>query len=153
MMIPDGYETTRLLQLGSGKAPNGGTTGRSKPAHCSHVLECKDRTTNSGANQVRIVELLVGELFDLACQGSLPRETAVRRPECHIRQISMYLCRVVLSMPYQHIARGLNRDRTTVIHGCAVIEDRRDNPAYDAFVDRCERCVRAIFQPARPGAL
>lgn len=96
-----------------------------------------------------IVLRLVGEMFDLACEGALPPRTAQKRPECHIRQIAMYLCRVVLSMPYQQIAAALGRDRTTVIHGCAVVEDRRDMPAYDGFVERCERCVRAVFATDR----
>ena len=96
-------------------------------------------------SRVQIVERLVGELFALGCQGVLPRGTRERRPDCHIRQITMYLCRVVLSMRYQHIAQAVGRDRSTVIHGCAAVEDRRDMAAYDVFIDRCEGCVRAVF--------
>ncbi|MBW3098640.1 hypothetical protein KY465_15250 [Pseudohoeflea sp. DP4N28-3] len=75
----------------------------------------------------------------------LPHSVTRQRPQCQVRQIAMYLCRVALSMSYQSIARALQRDRSTVIHGCAVVEDRRDHPAYDAFLDSCERCVRAVF--------
>ena len=98
-------------------------------------------------SRVRVVEGLVSELFDLACQGPLPYQLAERRPRCHARQITMYLCRVVLSMTYQQIALAVGRDRSTVIHGCAAVEDRRDVLAYDGFIERCERCVRAVFTP------
>jgi hypothetical protein len=59
----------------------------------------------------------------------------------------MYLCHVVLSVPYQTIGRSFGRDRSTVVHACAVVEDRRDDPGYDLFVERCERCVNAVFAP------
>ncbi|WP_158285708.1 helix-turn-helix domain-containing protein [Pseudohoeflea suaedae] len=102
----------------------------------------------SRQTQVAIIQKLVAQLFDLGCQGALGAGTAARRPGCHMRQITMYLCRVVLSMPYQHIAEAVGRDRSTVIHGCAAIEDRRDAPDYDAFMDRCEQCVRVVFGQA-----
>jgi len=161
MMIPGGTQPTRRMhdtltearqptQLSrAAHAQNKGLQHERVPPHSSKAdwkTEIKPGSPAAWQLSPRVVELLVSELFDLACQGNLPRQTAERRPKCHIRQISMYLCRVVLSMPYQKIASGLGRDRTTVIHGCAVVEDRRDNAAYDAFVDRCERCVRAIFQ-------
>lgn len=97
-------------------------------------------------SNVSIVERLVRELFDLACQGPMSHGLAIRRPGCHVRQITMYLCRVVLSMRYQQIAAAVERDRSTVIHGCAAVEDRRDHAVYDGFIDRCERCVRAAFR-------
>ena len=74
-----------------------------------------------------------------------------RRPQCHIRQISMYLCRVVLSLSYGAIGRALGRDRSTVVHACAAVEDRRDDRAYDVFVERCERCVLAVFASREAG--
>ena len=166
MMIPGGTQTTKRIQDNLGAARQPAQTSQAQHSQAEQSLAGRlqsrhtpTRSPKSGYGygfrsrppaewhvRPHIVELLVSELFDLACEGNLPRETAARRPKCHIRQISMYLCRVVLSMPYQKIASGLGRDRATVIHGCAVVEDRRDNPAYDAFVDRCERCVRAIFQ-------
>lgn len=85
----------------------------------------------------RITWRLVAELFAAACGG----------PRCHMRQIAMYLSHVVLSLPYQSIATAFGRDRTTVMHACAVVEDRRDDAAYDRFVEQCERCIKAVFAP------
>ena len=95
----------------------------------------------------RVVWRLVTELFAMAGDRDLPEGTAQRRPRCHMRQIAMYLSHVVLSVPYRTIAIAFGRDRTTVVHACSVVEDRRDDTGYDRFVERCERCVEAVFAP------
>lgn len=95
----------------------------------------------------RVTWRLVAELFAAACERDLPEGAARRRPRCHMRQIAMYLSHVVLSVPYQSIAIAFGRDRTTVVHACSVVEDRRDNAAYDRFVEQCERCIKAVFAP------
>lgn len=99
----------------------------------------------------KVVWRLVCELFDAAFEPELSLSPmARRRPRCHMRQIAMYLSHVVLSVPYGTIAVAFGRDRSTVAHSCAVVEDRRDDKAYDRFVERCERCVNAVFQPFGP---
>ncbi|WP_394690046.1 helix-turn-helix domain-containing protein [Hoeflea sp.] len=95
----------------------------------------------------RVVLRLVTELFEAALEHELANGVARRRPRCHMRQIAMYLSHVVLSVPYRTIAKAFGRDRTTVVHACAVVEDRRDDLGYDRFVERCERCVKAVFAP------
>ena len=95
----------------------------------------------------RVTWRLVAELFAAACERDLPEGVARRRPRCHMRQIAMYLSHVVLSVPYQSIATAFGRDRTTVVHACAVVEDRRDDAGYDRFVEQCERCIKAVFAP------
>lgn len=98
----------------------------------------------------RVTWRLVAELFAAACERDLPEGAARRRPRCHMRQIAMYLSHVVLSVPYQTIATAFGRDRTTVMHACSVVEDRRDDAGYDRFVEQCERCVGAVFAPLEP---
>lgn len=95
----------------------------------------------------RIVWRLVTELFTAACAQELPEGVARRRPRCHMRQVAMYLSHVVLSVPYRSIAIAFGRDRTTVVHACSVTEDRRDDAGYDRFLERCERCIEAVFAP------
>ncbi|OLP61924.1 hypothetical protein BJF93_19680 [Xaviernesmea oryzae] len=75
-----------------------------------------------------------------------------RRLRCHVRQIGMYLCHVILQMSLTEIGIAYGRDRTTAGHACRVVEDLRDEPAYDAFVTRLERVIQAIF-PQAPLAL
>jgi len=55
------------------------------------------------------------------------------------RQLAMYLMHVVLGRLYLDVGRFFGRDRTTVSHACAVIEDLRDDPEFDAEVSRLER--------------
>ena len=95
----------------------------------------------------RVTWRLVAELFAAACERDLPEGAARRRPRCHMRQIAMYISHVVLSVPYQTVATAFGRDRTTVIHACSVVEDRRDDAGYDRFVEQCERCIEAVFAP------
>ncbi|WP_160005404.1 helix-turn-helix domain-containing protein [Rhizobium sp. 18055] len=69
-----------------------------------------------------------------------------RRTLCHVRQIAMYVCHVALQIPILEIGVAFGRDRTTVSHACHVVEDRRDDPAYDEFVAAVERTVNSIFR-------
>lgn len=68
-----------------------------------------------------------------------------RRSECHIRQIAMYVCHVQLGIAMSDIGPCFGRDRTTVGHACQVVEDRRDEPAFDEFVAMLERLAGSIF--------
>lgn len=54
------------------------------------------------------------------------------------RHVAMYLCHVGLSMSLARIARAFDRDRSTVAHGCHQVEDRRDDPDFDAWIEQLE---------------
>ncbi|WP_454848671.1 helix-turn-helix domain-containing protein [Rhizobium binxianense] len=69
-----------------------------------------------------------------------------RRALCHVRQIAMYVCHVVLQIPLTDIGRAFGRDRTTVGHAGHIVEDRRDDPAFDEFVSAVERTVSSVFR-------
>ena len=43
------------------------------------------------------------------------------------------------------IGHAFGRDRTTVGHACHVVEDRRDDAAFDNFVSAIERIATAVF--------
>lgn len=123
-----------------GSAPAGGAA-KSRPGEPAGAVTFVDIL------RCRVTWRLVAELFAAACDRDLPEGAARRRPRCHMRQIAMYLSHVVLSVPYQTIATAFGRDRTTVMHACSVVEDRRDDAGYDRFVEQCERCVGAVFAP------
>ena len=95
----------------------------------------------------RIVRQLVAEMVLLSSGRVLHRRDA-RRSGCHVRQIAMYLCHVVLRISLSDIGLAFGRDRTTVGHACNVVEDRRDNAAFDEFVTTAERIVLSVFGPA-----
>lgn len=68
------------------------------------------------------------------------------------RQIAMYLHHVILGRTLTDIAREFGRDRTTVAHACRLVEDRRDEPEFDAMVGGLETALQAglAVLPARP---
>jgi chromosomal replication initiation ATPase DnaA len=57
----------------------------------------------------------------------------------------MYVCHVVLQVSLTDIGYAFGRDRTTVSHACNVVEDRRDDPAFDDFIASVERVVTSVF--------
>jgi hypothetical protein len=98
----------------------------------------------------RMVRQLVLEMTALSNERTLRRRDS-RRSTCHIRQIAMYVCHVVLQISLSDIGIAFGRDRTTVGHACNVVEDRRDDPAFDEFVASAERIVLSVFGPAGLG--
>lgn len=66
---------------------------------------------------------------------------------CHVRQLAIYVAHVALSIPYGALSTAFSLDRTTVTHACQVVEERRDDPAYDRFAEHCERCAAAALLP------
>lgn len=94
-----------------------------------------------------IVRQLVLEVAALVAEAP-PRRRDGRRQACHFRQIAMYVCHVVLRLSLSDIGLAFGRDRTTAGHACNVVEDRRDDAAFDAFVAGIERVVLAVFGPA-----
>jgi chromosomal replication initiation ATPase DnaA len=65
------------------------------------------------------------------------------------RQTAMYLAHVECSMSLTEVGILFQRDRTTVAHGCALIEDRRDNADFDRALQLLERAVKALRLPRR----
>jgi chromosomal replication initiation ATPase DnaA len=59
------------------------------------------------------------------------------------RQLAMYLMHVALGRSLTDVGRMFGRDRTTVSHACARIEDLRDLPRFDADVTRLENVLSA----------
>jgi hypothetical protein len=92
----------------------------------------------------RIVRQMVAELILLLGERVMLRRDR-RRFACQVRQIAMYVCHVALGISMSDIGEALGRDRSTVSHACHVVEDRRDDLAFDDFVSSIERLVTAIF--------
>ena len=60
------------------------------------------------------------------------------------RKVAMYLAHVACRLSLTDTGKLFNRDRTTVAHACAVIEDRRDDPLFDRALDLLEWAVAAL---------
>jgi chromosomal replication initiation ATPase DnaA len=63
-----------------------------------------------------------------------------------VRQIAMYVTHVVLGLSMMEVGKGFQRDRTTVLHACHLIEDMRDDGEFDGIVGMTERVAVAAFR-------
>ena len=98
-----------------------------------------------------IVTRITSEMVMVAGSRVLERRDK-RRMLCHVRQISMYVCHTTLQITQQDISSAFGRHRATVSHACAIVEDRRDDPAFDDFVGAVERTAAAVFRFTEEGA-
>lgn len=73
----------------------------------------------------------------------LTHPSRCRLDTARARQLAMYLAHVVLGCSLSEIGDVFGRDRTTVSHACAVIEDLRDDAAFDAEVAGLESQLEA----------
>jgi Bacterial dnaA protein helix-turn-helix len=70
------------------------------------------------------------------------------------RQVSMYVAHVSLSFSLTQVGQLFDRDRTTVAHACEVVEQRRDDVAFDRAIELLERVVRIMCgTPGRPNGV
>ncbi len=97
----------------------------------------------------RAIERAVTQVFG----GDYAALKKTRRGRARIsraRQISMYLAHVACGLSLTDVGRWFARDRTTVAHACALIEDRRDNRVFDRALDLLTWAVPVMV--LRPGA-
>lgn len=74
---------------------------------------------------------------------------AKRHPDVLPRQAAMYMANVAFGLTYTEISTMFGRDRTTVAHACAMIEDLRDNPTVDRALTVLESALTASCRAAR----
>jgi len=72
----------------------------------------------------RIVDL-VGAAYGVTRAEMLSRRRSLNQVQA--RQLAMYLVHTLLSRTYQEVGVLFDRDRTTVSHACARIEDQRED--------------------------
>lgn len=63
------------------------------------------------------------------------------------RQVAMYLCHIAFELSLARVAVAFGRDRSTVAHACHMIEDRRENDTFDAWIGALEIMLRAAPAP------
>jgi hypothetical protein len=69
---------------------------------------------------------------------------APARAAAFARQIAMYLAHVGFGLSMAEVGRAFGRDRTTVVHACHLIEDRRDDVSFDQMLDHLEQAATAL---------
>lgn len=103
---------------------------------CSHN---KPPILSSGLAR-RVVEQAVAMAFQVPLREIRAR-TRRRAPIAFARQVAMYLAHVAYGLTLTEVGVLFARDRTTVAHACGIVEDRRDDPIFDIFLDHLETSI------------
>ncbi len=61
------------------------------------------------------------------------------------RQLAMYLMYVTSGLSLAKVALAFGRDRSTVSHACHQIEDRRDDPDFDHWIEQLETVIERLY--------
>ncbi len=86
---------------------------------------------------------------------NVPLEEVTRRDRgraraAFARQVAMYLCHVGFEFSLARVASAFGRDRSTVAHACHAIEDRREQPHFDRWINALEAMLRGAPKPDAP---
>jgi hypothetical protein len=96
----------------------------------------------------RAIEHIVTSVFGVSRDDLWYTSRGVARVAL-ARQTAMYLAHVVGCVSMTDVGVMFQRDRTTVAHACATVEDRRDDPSFDRALDLMERAI-ACLRAGRP---
>jgi len=81
--------------------------------------------------------------------SQLVSKTRGRKKTAFARQVAMYLAHTAGGLSLTAVGRMFGRDRTTVAHACALIEDTRDEPAFDRSLAHLESAIACQLQMFR----
>ncbi len=109
------------------------TRTRPDPSRSDMALQAKVRSVNDAVAMVyRIEKHLLGH------------PTRGRSRIAFARQVAMYLAHVTFGLTLTTVGRAFGRDRTTVSHACALVEDARDNPEFDRTLELLEAIAKRL---------
>lgn len=91
----------------------------------------------------QVLEHAVAHVFDVD-PAAMNRPTRGEAAVAQARQVAMYLAHVGSGLSLTGVGRLFERDRTTVAHACRMIEERRDDPAFDRAMDLLESVVHQL---------
>jgi chromosomal replication initiation ATPase DnaA len=113
---------------------------RSGRPRCDRLLDAKVRSVYFAVSMVYSIE-----------RGILDHPTRGRSRVAFARQVAMYLAHVSFGMTLTTVGQAFGRDRTTVAHACALVEDARDDPEIDRTLELLEAIVKRLakFDPSR----
>ncbi|MCP4934467.1 MAG: chromosomal replication initiator DnaA [bacterium] len=74
-------------------------------------------------------------------QSQLVARTRGRKNIAFARQVAMYLAHTTEGLSLSDVGRLFGRDRTTVAHGCALVEDARDDMTFDRSLSHLESAI------------
>lgn len=150
MTITRELERTHLLDPGRPLGP-GGHVAVMFDLSCAASMErhgpvARRHSTLPDREALRmrtVIEATVAEVFAVS-RADLGRPTRGKAPIALARQAAMYLAHVSCGLSLTDVGHIFARDRTTVAHACAVIEDRRDDAVFDRALELMEWIVPSL---------
>ena len=129
-----------------------GLTGPSSRPCSRNGMELSSELARELPDELRALRLIIEQTaahaFDIEPELlSFPSRGRARTALA--RQAAMYIAHVGLSFSLTQVGQLFDRDRTTVAHACEVVEQRRDDVAFDRAITLLERVIRIIC--ASPG--
>ncbi|MEL6724823.1 MAG: helix-turn-helix domain-containing protein [Pseudomonadota bacterium] len=94
-------------------------------------------------NSAHLAVSLVAYTLEIRAEEILQPERGPREL-VRARQVAMYLTHVGLGMSLSRVAIAFERDRSTVAHACHRIEEMRDDPAYDTWLEALELGIATV---------
>lgn len=117
-----------------------------KHTHYSHMGLCSSTSYISiySCHVHNLVEHCLVSIFRISKSALRRRHRAA--DVALARQMAMYLTHVAFGLTFVEVGRVFGRDRTTVAHACAAVEDLRDDPPFD----RALSALESAFLRLRP---
>lgn len=116
-------------------------------AQTQQILPLYSRSASAAGSSVdrdkvlkSIIETVIAVVFAVKVD-QLQSSSRGRAKIALARQVAMYLAHCAFSLSHSEVGRIYNRDRTTVGHACALVEDRRDDPVFDRTLANIEEIV------------
>ncbi len=109
--------------------------------HRSVLPAIRGTAQGDGGGCAAVIRLVAQE--KRVSRRMLTHPARCRAGTARARQLAMYLSHVVLGRSLKEVGEAFGRDRTTVSHACALIEDMRDDPVFDAELERLEQLLLA----------
>lgn len=91
-----------------------------------------------------LIEQAIGDVFGVK-SADLSKPSRGKASVALARQAAMYIAHVSCGLSLTDVGLIFARDRTTVAHACAVIEDRRDDPVFDRALELMEWIIPSLI--------
>ncbi len=73
--------------------------------------------------------------------------------EARARHIAIYITHVALGMSLARVARAFDRDRSTIAYACRLVEDKRDDPDFDDWLEQLSMGLSSVVPMSKAPAV
>ncbi|ORE90521.1 chromosome replication initiator DnaA [Stappia sp. 22II-S9-Z10] len=112
-----------------------------------------DAPQRNDADALRAVAVAITSAYTGVPTELIMGKTRGLKEHAEARHVAAYLVHCVFGLTLTETGRVFGRDRCSIRHGVALVEDRRDDPIFDALVVALEtQAVRAAAAALPPTA-